>query len=80
MSPITENLLVRLSFSIYENPGVYALLIGSGVSRVAEVPTGWEITLDLIRRVALAQGEERADGLGCLVSEEKQTKSLITRS
>ena len=59
MSPITENLLVRLSFSIYENPGVYALLIGSGVSRAAEVPTGWEITLDLIRRVALAEGEEK---------------------
>ena len=58
MSPITEDLLIRLSFSIYENPGVYALLIGSGVSRAAEVPTGWEITLDLIRRVALAQGEK----------------------
>ena len=43
---------------MYENPGVYALLIGSGVSRAAEVPTGWEITLDLIRRVALAQGEK----------------------
>ncbi len=58
MSPITEDLLIRLSFSIYENPGVYALLIGSGVSRAAEVPTGWEITLDLIRRIALAEGEE----------------------
>ena len=58
MSSITENLLIRLSFSIYENPGVYALLIGSGVSHATEVPTGWEITLDLIRRVALAQGEE----------------------
>ena len=58
MSPITEDLLIRLSFSIYENPGVYALLIGSGASRAAEVPTGWEITLDLIRRVALAQGEK----------------------
>ena len=58
MPPTTEDLLIRLSFSIYENPGVYALLIGSGVSRAAEVPTGWEITLDLIRRVASAQGEK----------------------
>ena len=25
-----------------ENPGVYALLLGSGISRSAEIPTGWE--------------------------------------
>jgi len=51
-----------LSFSIFEAKGVYALLLGSGLSRAAEVPTGWEITLDLVRRVALSQGvEEQAD-------------------
>ena len=50
--------LTRLSFSIYENRGVYAFLIGSGVSRAAGIPTGWEITIDLIRRIALAQGED----------------------
>lgn len=48
----------QLAFSIYENPGVFAVLLGSGLSRSAEIPTGWEITLDLIRRVALAQGVE----------------------
>ena len=41
-----------LAFSMYENRGVYALLLGSGVSRAAQIPTGWEITLDLARRVA----------------------------
>ena len=41
-----------LAFSMYENRGVYALLRGSGVSRAAQIPTGWEITLDLARRVA----------------------------
>jgi len=58
MVALAENHFMRFSFSMYENPGVYALLIGSGVSRAAEIPTGWEITLDLIRRVALAQGEK----------------------
>lgn len=43
-------------------PGVYALLIGSGVSRAASVPTGWEVTQALIRRIAVAAGvEEPAD-------------------
>src|SRR4051812_30108201 len=37
--------LTQLSFSVYENRGVFALLIGSGLSRAAEIPTGWEITL-----------------------------------
>lgn len=46
----------RLAFSVVENPGVYALLLGSGISRAAEIPTGWDITLDLVRRVAVAEG------------------------
>lgn len=49
--------LTPLAFAVYGNPGVYALLLGSGLSRAAGIPTGWEITLDLIRRVAVAQGE-----------------------
>lgn len=48
--------LTQLAFAVYENKGVFAVLLGSGLSRSAEIPTGWEITLDLIRRVALAQG------------------------
>lgn len=48
----------QLAFAIYENRGVFALLLGSGLSRAAGIPTGWEITLDLIRRVAVAQGND----------------------
>jgi len=44
--------LHSLSFSIHSNPGVYALLLGSGVSKSANIPTGWEITLELIRKLA----------------------------
>lgn len=40
------------------NKGVYAMLLGSGVSRSSKIPTGWEITLDLVRKVAALQGEE----------------------
>jgi hypothetical protein len=50
--------LTQLAFSVYENKGVYALLVGSGLSRATDIPTGWEITLDLVRRVAAAQGVE----------------------
>src|SRR5690606_29602554 len=39
------------------NPGVYAVLLGSGVSRSAQIPTGWEITLDLARKLAEVAGE-----------------------
>ncbi|AZG17256.1 SIR2 family protein [Cupriavidus pauculus] len=52
----------KLAFSIFENRGVHAVLLGSGISRSAAIPTGWEITLDLVRRVAQVQGEpEHAD-------------------
>lgn len=46
-----------LAFSVQSNKGVYAVLLGSGVSRSAGIPTGWEITLDLVRKVAALQGE-----------------------
>ena len=49
--------LLPLAISMHANKGVYALLLGSGVSRAAEVPTGWEVQLDLIRRVARLEGE-----------------------
>ena len=46
-----------LSFSIQANPGVYALLLGSGISRPAGIPTGWEITLELVEKLAALSGE-----------------------
>jgi hypothetical protein len=58
MSLLSGDPLTQLAFSVYENKGVYALLVGSGLSRAADIPTGWEITLDLVRRVAAAQGVE----------------------
>lgn len=54
--------ITSLAFSVHENQGVFAVLLGSGLSRSAEIPTGWEITLDLVRRVAAAQGvQEQSD-------------------
>jgi len=62
MRLLSDDPITQLAFSVYENKKVFALLLGSGLSRAAEIPTGWEITLDLIRRVALAQGiEEQTD-------------------
>lgn len=51
----------QLAFSAHENKGVFALLLGSGLSRASEIPTGWEITIDLVRRIATAQGVKKQD-------------------
>jgi hypothetical protein len=48
--------MTSLAFSIYSGEGVYALLLGSGISRPAGIMTGWDIVKDLIRKVARAQG------------------------
>ncbi len=58
MSILSGDPITQLAFSMFENKGVYALLLGSGLSRAAGIPTGWEVTLDLVRRVALAQNAE----------------------
>ena len=46
-----------LAFSMQANKGVYAVLLGSGVSRAARIPTGWEITIELVRKVAALRGD-----------------------
>ncbi len=48
--------LTGLAFALQSQPGVYAVLLGSGVSRAAQIPTGWGITTELIRRLAAAEG------------------------
>jgi len=49
--------LLSLAMSIHANPGVYALLLGSGISRSAGIPTGWEVVENVIRRIAVLEKE-----------------------
>ena len=49
--------LDSLAFSMEANRGVYALLLGSGVSFAAEIPTGEQITSELIKRLAHIKNE-----------------------
>lgn len=48
---------IKIAFSLQSSPGVYALLLGSGISRSAGIPTGWEVVLDLINKVSLIEGK-----------------------
>ncbi|MFJ8079387.1 SIR2 family protein [Streptomyces sp. NPDC096205] len=50
--------LVSLAMCVQAGPGVYALLLGAGMSRDAGVPTGWEIVTDLVHRAAVARGAD----------------------
>ena len=45
-----------LIFSLHHSPGTQAILVGSGLSSAAGIPTGWAITLELIRRIAALDG------------------------
>ena len=49
--------LHSLAFSMQSNRGVYAALIGSGVSKAAQIPTGWDVTLNLVRKLAAVRNE-----------------------
>lgn len=48
--------LTTLAFSMYSNKGAYVLLLGSGVSRSAQIPSGWEVEETLIRKIGALQG------------------------
>ena len=49
--------IVSLAFSLHSQKGVFALLVGSGISRAAGIPTGWEVVQDLCRKLAIVEGE-----------------------
>jgi hypothetical protein len=53
--------LMSLSFSVEANKGVYALLLGSGISYSAGIPTGWGVLKELCRRIMLLDGAEEQD-------------------
>lgn len=52
---------VMLATGIHAQPGVYALLLGSGVSRSAGISTGWEIVSHLVQKVAAAADPDNAE-------------------
>lgn len=53
-----NNALTTLAFSMYSNKGTYALLLGAGISRSSGIPSGWDIVLDLLKKLAVQNGEK----------------------
>lgn len=49
---------VSLALTMASGPGQYALLIGSGISTAAGIPSGWAVTLDLVKQVSVAADGE----------------------
>ena len=49
--------IASLAIIMQARKGTFALLLGSGVSRSSQIPTGWEIVLRLIEQFAAARGE-----------------------
>ena len=54
---------IALATSMQASPGVNAVLLGSGISSAAGIPTGWQIVEDLILRLARSQDVD-LDALG----------------
>lgn len=52
---------IKLAFSVQSSPGQYALLLGSGISHAANIPTGEAIAKDLIQKYAERLGESPSD-------------------
>lgn len=53
-----NNTITSISFTIFSNKGIYALLLGSGISRNTGIPTGWDVVQDLIKKLAVLNNEK----------------------
>lgn len=52
-----DNQIISAAYTTFINKGAFALLLGSGISRKAGIPTGWDITLNLVQQIALLNNE-----------------------
>lgn len=48
--------MTQLAMAVHNQPGVYAVLVGSGLSTAAGIPTGWKVTLDLVKQLSRVEG------------------------
>ena len=71
--------LTSLAFSVYSSPGVYAVLVGSGLSRAASIPTGWEIVEDLTRKLAAVEGQDISDDVELGTESDLTPRRIIQR-
>ena len=53
--------VISLASTLHAAPGTFALLVGSGVSRSAQIPTGWDVITDLARRMAILKDRVEPD-------------------
>ncbi len=58
-----DDKLLSLSFSVEANKGVYALLLGSGISFTSGIPTGWGILTELCRRIMRVNNADEEDAI-----------------
>ena len=58
---MTASLMVSLASSVHAGPGTFALLLGSGISVSAGVPSGWGVMVELIRRLAVLRRQDAGD-------------------
>lgn len=57
LQPRTFDPRISLAMSMHSQPGVYALLIGSGTSTGAGMLTGWGVVKNLVQRAAAAANQ-----------------------
>lgn len=69
---------IAAAFAFHATPGAYAVLLGSGVSRAAGVPTGYEVLVDLCRRHAVALGAEEEAAADPVAWYSAQTGATAT--
>ncbi|MDE0136682.1 MAG: SIR2 family protein [Acidimicrobiaceae bacterium] len=58
---MTASPMVSLASSVHAGPGTFALLLGSGISVSAGVPSGWGVMVELIRRLALLHNQDAGE-------------------
>ncbi len=58
-----------LAMAMHAQPGVYALLLGSGISTSDGIPTGWGVVKSLVSKLAAAENPDDTQSHALAVSD-----------
>lgn len=64
--------LALLATGVHSQHGVYALLVGSGVSTGAGMPTGWGVVQNLVQRLAAATQADDPDAIAAAADDPER--------
>lgn len=70
---------MAMALNVHSSPGVYALLLGAGISIASGVETGWGVVKDIVGKVAAVRDPDNPDARAEAMADPEKWWEANTR-